>query len=96
MLLQVYSALLFTRFIDQSKTQDRTSVRILTEKFSTSHAVPLSLWFIILLIKTKKSGLPGCKYCGNVATHFYVNNASKAEFSEANWYVLAMFCHPIC
>ena len=86
MLLEVYSALLLTRFIDQSKTPDRPSVRILTEKFSTSHAVPLNLWFIILLIKTNNSGLPGCKYRyrENVATHFYLNNTSKSELSEAN------------
>ena len=95
MLLELYSALLLTRFIDQSKTRDRPSVRILTEKFSLSHAVPLNLWFIILLIKTKKSGLPGYKYRENVATHLYLNNTSKSEFSEANWYVLAMFCHPL-
>ena len=42
------------------------------EKFSTSHAVPLNLWFIILLIKTKKSGLPGCKKKEKMLQHTFI------------------------
>ena len=92
MLLEVYSVLLLIRFIDQSKTRDRPYVRILTEKCSTFHAVPLNIWSKLLLIKTKKSGLPGCKYREK---YFYFNYTSKSEFCKANWHVLAMFCYPI-
>ena len=52
-LLEVYSVLLLIRFIDQSKTRDRPYVRILTEKCSTFHPVPLNLWSILLLIKKR-------------------------------------------